>query len=445
MWVVPLLVLFPAIVFADGFRNPFQSAAAIAQGNAFAAQADDASAVFYNPAGMTQLRGVQQVAGVALVNVNTHFKGLNGQRTENDLGGPFGVPPPLQLFLTAKLKDLDVQRLGDLTVGFGLQSLFGFASRYPKNGPLNTAVIKSQLPLLNIKPTFAYRFADWLSIGAGVDIFTFWPALVGEAEQKFVSPGLPGIPAGSHVRITGKGTAVGGNASVLVTPLRNERGHPRFNLGFVWRSQADLPLNGNLYVNSAQVAKSKSGLHFPDIYTVGLAVWPVRDREREWKLETDVDYVRWNTIKKQEFKFSNGITLRPPQTWHNSVTVNVGTEYKWTELSNLPHWDFALRSGYIWSRTPVSDKNFTPAFPDSNVHVISAGVGFTCKPGGKFLGMFSCGELGKSSTWRHTGIDLAYQILLWETREVLENPNPAVNGRYRSLNQALVISFRVGF
>jgi long-chain fatty acid transport protein len=66
---------------------------------------------------------------------------------------------------------------------------------------LNTAVIKSQLPLLNIKPTFAYRFADWLSIGAGVDIFTFWPALVGEAEQKFVSPGLPGIPAGSHVRI----------------------------------------------------------------------------------------------------------------------------------------------------------------------------------------------------------------------------------------------------
>jgi long-chain fatty acid transport protein len=78
-----LLLLFcPAVVFADGFRNPSQSAAAVAQGNAFAAQADDASAVFYNPAGMTQLRGVQQVAGVALVNVNTQFTGLNGQKQQ---------------------------------------------------------------------------------------------------------------------------------------------------------------------------------------------------------------------------------------------------------------------------------------------------------------------------------------------------------------------------
>jgi long-chain fatty acid transport protein len=144
---VPLLVLFPAIAVADGFRNPFQSAAAAAQGNAFAARANDGSAVFYYPASMTQLRGVQQVNRVGLVNVNIHYKRSNGRSTENDLGGPFGFPPPLQFFQTAKLKDLDVKKLGNLTVGFGLLSLFGFASRYPKSGALNTAVIKSQLPL----------------------------------------------------------------------------------------------------------------------------------------------------------------------------------------------------------------------------------------------------------------------------------------------------------
>ncbi|MDF0675557.1 MAG: hypothetical protein P0120_14640 [Nitrospira sp.] len=47
---------FPQAGLADGFRNPFHDAAAIAQGNAFAAQADNASAVFYNPAAMTHLR-----------------------------------------------------------------------------------------------------------------------------------------------------------------------------------------------------------------------------------------------------------------------------------------------------------------------------------------------------------------------------------------------------
>jgi long-chain fatty acid transport protein len=65
--------LFPSTAHADGFRNPFQNAAAIAQGNTFAAQADDASAVFYNPAGMTQLHGVQFLGGEFL-NVHTHFR-----------------------------------------------------------------------------------------------------------------------------------------------------------------------------------------------------------------------------------------------------------------------------------------------------------------------------------------------------------------------------------
>lgn len=440
-----LIILLPTVASADGFRNPFQNAAAMGQGNAFTAQADDASAVFYNPAGMTQLHGFQHVAGVQFVNVDTHFRGLDGRTTENDLGGPFGFPPPLQLFLTATPKDFDIPWLGDLTAGFGLQNLFGFASRYPKNGPLNTAVIEASLPLLDIKPTLAYRFTDWLSLGAGLDVFTFWTGLVGGAKQEFISPGLPSMPAGSRVRITGDGTAVAGNASLFLTPLRTGSGHSRVNLGLVWRSQADLPLNGDLAINGRKTARAKSGLHFPDAYTVAGAVWPLRDRAREWKLEMDVDWVRWSTIKLQKFDFSDGNSLRIPQTWHDSVSINTGTEYKWNELSKLPHWDLALRAGYIWSRTPVSDRNFTPAFPDSNVHMLTTGIGFTCKPGGKLFGLFSCGDPATTSAWRHTGLDLAYMIFLWETRKVTESPNPAVNGTYRSLNQALALSFRVAF
>jgi long-chain fatty acid transport protein len=53
LFVLFSIWLLPNVALADGFRNPFQSAAAIGQGTAFAAQADDASAVFYNPAGMT--------------------------------------------------------------------------------------------------------------------------------------------------------------------------------------------------------------------------------------------------------------------------------------------------------------------------------------------------------------------------------------------------------
>ena len=142
--------------WADGFRNPFQDSAAIAQGNAFRAQADNPSAIHYNPAGMTQLEGIQHAVGVQFVNVNTNFTSPTGITVENRIeGGTVGLPPPGQFFLTASLKDFEVPIVENVTVGIGLESLFGFANEYPENGPFATAVTKAQLPLLDIKPTMA--------------------------------------------------------------------------------------------------------------------------------------------------------------------------------------------------------------------------------------------------------------------------------------------------
>lgn len=50
-----------------------QGAAASGMGNAFAAQADNPSALHYNPAGMTQLRGIQLMGGLSLVGGATDF------------------------------------------------------------------------------------------------------------------------------------------------------------------------------------------------------------------------------------------------------------------------------------------------------------------------------------------------------------------------------------
>ena len=44
-------------VSANGFRLPDQDAFATARGEAFVATADNPSAIYYNPAGITQIRG----------------------------------------------------------------------------------------------------------------------------------------------------------------------------------------------------------------------------------------------------------------------------------------------------------------------------------------------------------------------------------------------------
>lgn len=432
---------------ADGFRNPFHDSAAIAQGNAFAAQADNASAIFYNPAGMTQLRGIQFAGGVQFVSVNTKFTSPTGATVQNDKPFPIGLPPPGQLFVTANLKDLGVSWLGDLSAGLGVQNLYGFAAKYPVNGPFNTAVTFAQLPLIAIKPTLAYKLTESFSVGLGADILTFANFLgEGQAERQFQAAPGSGFPAGTSLELNGQGTTAGLNASFLYTPWRTEDGKPRLSIAGIWRSQAVLPLKGEFRANGALVANASTSIRLPEVWTGGVAFWPVRHHEREWKLEVDVDYVRWQSIRDASVQFSNGATIPNPQQWKNAMTVNVGTEYKWLGLTDTHAWDVALRTGYMRSQTPVSDLNFDPAFADNDAHVVSAGVGFLCHAGGKFFGLIACADEDKGLfAKRSMGMDLSYQAFLFDTRTVTGSPNPTVNGTYRTTNHAGGVTFRVSF
>ena len=432
---------------ADGFRNPFHDSAAMGQGNAFAAQADNASAVFYNPAGMTQLSGVHLDGGAQFVSVNTKFTSPTGATVRNDHPFPIGLPPPGQLFLTANLKDLGISALGDLSAGLGVQNLYGFAAKYPANGPFNTAVTFAQLPLMAIKPTLAYKVTESLSIGLGADILTFAGFLgEGHAERQFQAAPGSGFPAGTTLELNGKGTTAGMNASVLYTPWRTDDGKPRLSVAGIWRSQAVLPLNGELRANGALVANASTSIRLPEVWTGGVAFWPMRNQEREWKLEVDVDYVRWQSIRNADVQLSNGATLPNPQQWKNAVSVNVGTEYKWLGLTDTRSWDVALRTGYIRSHTPVTDLNFDPAFADNDVNVVSVGIGVLCHKGGNFFGLISCAGPGKGVlTKQSMGMDLSYQAFLFDSRTVTGSPNPTVNGTYRTTNHAGGVTFRVQF
>jgi len=63
---------------AVGFRLPNQDPEGIARGNAFAATADDPAAIYYNPAGITQLEGEQVHAGLYVISADTKFSSSGG-------------------------------------------------------------------------------------------------------------------------------------------------------------------------------------------------------------------------------------------------------------------------------------------------------------------------------------------------------------------------------
>ena len=173
LWVVVPWATSCPMASAQVPRIQGQGTAASGQGNAFAAQADDPSAIHYNPAGMTQLRGVQVMAGVLLSGGTTQFTGATGVTATGDPNGSLAWPPPSHAYVTANLKDLGISPLGNLTAGVGLTVPFGSITRWPDNGPFRNTTIFNTLPLLDIKPTLAYKLIDDLSFGLGIDIYTF--------------------------------------------------------------------------------------------------------------------------------------------------------------------------------------------------------------------------------------------------------------------------------
>ena len=450
--VVPACLL-PTMASAGAFRIFDQSASGTAQGGAFVAQADDPSAIFFNPAGMTQLRGVQTSFGFMFIGGGTSYTSPAGATAHGDFGGTIALPPPFNLYMSANLKDLGFAALGNLSAGIGVVSPFGILYRYPDDGPFSTAVTRQSLPLIDIKPTLAYKLSDQLSIGVGADIYTFasfWGS--GQSVTKFNSSGGPGLPPpGTRMEVNGGDTAAGFNLSLLYTPFRNEDGKPLANVGFIYRSQATMHLTGNLLANGGLVADASTTLVLPQVFTGGISVWPIRDRHHEWKLELDVDMTGWKSVRNTDVHLSNGATIPFPQNWRNTYTTMIGTEYKWLGLEALPAWEVALRGGYWHSQTPIPDSSFLPTIPDADQHAVSVGMGFLCKGGGRFLGVIECGSAeGGILRPKALGLDLAYQAIFYENRTVSGNLNPVaipgvVNGTYQTTFHVGMINIRVNF
>ena len=77
-----LLAAAATPALGGGIEIPMQGARAAGQADAFTAQADDASAVFYNPAGLGQQHGASVVGGVYYLQPEFHFRQAGTGATE---------------------------------------------------------------------------------------------------------------------------------------------------------------------------------------------------------------------------------------------------------------------------------------------------------------------------------------------------------------------------
>src|SRR5687767_3048782 len=144
---------------AVAFRMPNQDPEGIARGNAFAATADNPSAIYYNPAGITQLEGQNLSLGVYLISTDVGFTSAGGSAsTATD----FQAVP--QIYYTYSPAE------SALSFGLGVYAPYGLGIDYGRFTPFPTAAQDAELMYATVNPVIAWEITPCLSIAGGITL-----------------------------------------------------------------------------------------------------------------------------------------------------------------------------------------------------------------------------------------------------------------------------------
>ncbi len=372
--VLPLAVLGLATAsHATGFRIGAHGAKAMGMNGAFAAQADDPSAIYYNAAGITQLDGTQVQGGFTFIYApGSEFEPLPGQfslapdtvtpvpASSSDASGKIFTLPTL--FATKKL--------GDRTaIGFGLYVPFGLQVDWPDDWDGRNITTFDSIKATNLDFVVAHDVLPWWTLSAGLAYVR------SNVKLSRTSYGLTAVP-GTEGFVDFEGDGWGATYEVGTHIRLGER----VRIGAQYRHQAVIEYEGdfNAFVdaNGPQFlgASASTKLPLPSTFIVGVAVKPVD----WWTVEFDWDYTHWSSFQDLSLKIPSqpaieaGLATQSPfpnRKWENSQTFRVGTEFQVTD-------PLALRLGYAYINTPIPDETLDPILPDADRSAFTVGFGY---------------------------------------------------------------------
>ncbi len=347
-------------VFANGFRLAGQDAFATARGEAFVATADNASAIYYNPAGIALLPGSNLRAGVYGIYLDPTFSPLSGL---NNSGSTYHIEHDVaavpQLFYSYTPEALP------LSFGLGVYAPFGGDVTWPQDTGFRTVATKGSLTYFRFNPVMALKLAPNLSIGGGIAVDDAKIDLEG-ALSPFPSPRL----GPDYFRFKWDGWSVGYNLGLLWQP------HETVSIGATFRSQTAVAFEGNTEFQSPPLRpvqrSAQMDLKFPLSAVVGLSYRPTP----KWNLEFDADYTDWSSFGKTTIHQSGSDNQQGVVPL--DIDETLGWQASWMyEFGVTRYFDrgWHASAGYVYSETSVPDAYYSPLAADLNRHFFSVGTG----------------------------------------------------------------------
>lgn len=352
---------------------------------------DDASAVFHNPANLVELSRWEAAAEPTIVHHSVSYESPSGATAETT--DPWKLLP--HFFAGGPALD------GRAAFGLGISVPYGLSVDWGEGEALRYVAPRYvQLKTINFNPSAAFRLAEGLQAGVGLDVMYSELTLSQYTPWSLVA-GVPGLPDGD-LRAQATGVGVSGNAGISWDFL------PCHRLAVTVRAPMDIDYDGDFRATEVPGVPSgnflvpfNSEIRYPTIATFGYGV-RVTDRVR---VEANVEWLefsRFDTLPLELGAPVPGVPAEARQNWDDTFTAGISGTWEFAE-----GWRF--QASYQFFQSPVPDETFSPTIPDSDQHAVAVGIGY--RHGRHRLG-------------------LAYSRVFYEDREITSNQNPFFVGRY---------------
>ena len=337
--------MLPSTARAIGFLLPNQDPKAIGRGNAFAATADNPSAIYYNPAGITQISGLEvEVGDVNYIGINATYSPPGG----GDVHSKFEFTPVPEVYAVYSPTNLP------LSFGLGVYAPFGLGVEWPGNSSLRQLAIESRMQFITVNPVVAYKIIPSLSIAAG-------PA-VNYSELK-IRRGL--FSSADQFTFKGNDFSCGFTAGILWHPVQE------WSFGLDYRSASSMYYGGQSTYEpgngSTFSTPTTTRVPFPQTAALGVSYRPTD----QWNVEANVEWI--NTHKIETLTLGGTANLFGPDLqfnlhWHDTWIYKLGVTRYFED-------GWYVSAGYFYTSSTTSSDYFTPAVPDTELHTGSVGFG----------------------------------------------------------------------